>query len=57
MYQCMYIRLYDRVLRIAFVPKRNEGTEGWKKVAYNEDLHNLKVNFTSYCYDEQGRDM
>jgi len=57
MYQCMYIRLYGRVLRIAFVPTRNEGTEGWKKVAYNEDLHNLKVNFTSYCYDDQGRDM
>jgi hypothetical protein len=32
--------LEDRVLRIVFDPKRDEVTEGWRKL-HNEELHNL----------------
>jgi hypothetical protein len=30
----------NRVLKIIFAPKRDEGTGGWRKL-HNEELHNL----------------
>jgi hypothetical protein len=39
-----------RVLRRVFGPKREEVTEGWKKL--HEELHNL-YSFSKYYYGDQ----
>jgi hypothetical protein len=35
-----YINRENKVLRKIFVPKRDEGTGGWRKL-HNEELHDL----------------
>jgi hypothetical protein len=34
------LRIFKRILRIIFGPKRDEMTGGWRK-SYTEDLHNF----------------